>query len=100
MTTLVPQTEIYYPERDGKPMGETDSHRQEIMALIQTLTDFFRDTANVYVTGNLLLYYEEGNPAAVVAPDVMVVQGVSKGARRTYRLWVEGPAPSVVFEMT
>jgi Uma2 family endonuclease len=35
-----------------------------------------------------------------VAPDVFVVQGVAKRKRRTYRLWEEGPPPSVVFEIT
>ena len=54
----------------------------------------------MYVAGNLLLYYEEGNPTASVAPDVFVVQGVAKHARRTYRLWDEGPPPAVVFEIT
>ena len=43
---------------------------------------------------------EEGNPAACVAPDVFAVQGVAKGERRTYRLWEEGQAPVVVFEIT
>jgi hypothetical protein len=31
----------------------------------------------------MFLYYEEGNPTACVAPDVFVVQGVGKHARRT-----------------
>jgi Uma2 family endonuclease len=35
-----------------------------------------------------------------VAPDVFVVQGVAKKERRTYRLWEEGQAPIVVFEIT
>src|SRR5262247_974308 len=48
----------------------------------------------------MLLYYEEGNPAACVAPDVFVVQGVAKGERRTYRLWEEGQPPAVVFAIT
>jgi Uma2 family endonuclease len=48
----------------------------------------------------MLLYYEEGNPSACVAPDVFVVQGVAKGERRTYRLWDEGQPPAVVFEIT
>jgi hypothetical protein len=48
----------------------------------------------------MLCYYEEGNPAACVAPDVFVVQGVAKGERRTYKLWEEGQPPTVVFEIT
>lgn len=98
---VMPQPKtIYYPETDGKPMAETDTHRREMNATIEALGDYFRDNLNVYVAGNLLLYYEEGNPSASVAPDVFVVKGVPKGDRRTYKLWEEGKAPDVVIEIT
>jgi Uma2 family endonuclease len=93
-------TQIHYPESDGKPMGETDVHIDALIYLREALRDHFRDDPQMYVAGNMLLYYEEGNPAACVAPDVFVVQGVAKGERRTYRLWDEGQAPAVVFEIT
>lgn len=91
---------VVYPESDGKPMAETDVHRQEMMDTIATLSDFFRDNPNVYVAGNLLLYYEEGNPQAVVAPDVFVVVGVPKRLRRVYKLWEESHPPTFVIELT
>jgi Uma2 family endonuclease len=91
---------IYYPETDGKPMAETDVHIDVLIYLREALRDYFRDNPRVYVAGNMLFYYEEGNPAACVAPDVFVVQGVAKGERRTYRLWEEGQPPAVVFEIT
>jgi Uma2 family endonuclease len=98
ITTAAPP--IYYPESDGKPMGETDVHIDALIYLREALRDYFRDDPQVYVAGNMLLYYEEGNPAACVAPDVFVVHGVAKGQRRTYCLWDEGQPPSVVFEIT
>jgi Uma2 family endonuclease len=91
---------IHYPERDGKPMAETDVHIDVLIYLREALKDHFRDESQVYVAGNMLLYYEEGNPAACVAPDIFVVQGVSKGERRTYKLWEEGQPPTVIFEIT
>ena len=91
---------IEYPESDGKPVGETDVHRREILHTIETLERHFRNVPDIYVSGNLMFYYEEGNPAAVVSPDVFVVKGVRKGLRRTYKLWDEGVAPCVVIEMT
>jgi Uma2 family endonuclease len=94
------QKPIHYPETDGKPMAETDVHIDVLIYLREALRDHFRDDPRVYVAGNMLLYYEEGNPAACVAPDVFVVQGVAKGERRTYRLWEEGQPPTVVFEIT
>jgi Uma2 family endonuclease len=91
---------IHYPERDGKPMAETDVHIDVLIYLREALKDHFRDEPQMYVAGNMLFYYEEGNPAACVAPDVFVVQGVAKGERRTYKLWEEGQPPTVVFEIT
>jgi Uma2 family endonuclease len=91
---------ISYPESDGKPMGETDVHTDALIYLREAQRDYFREDPQVYVAGNMLLYYEEGNPAALVAPDVFVVHGVAKGERRTYRLWDEGQPPRVVFEIT
>lgn len=100
ITTSQAPTDILYPERDGKPMGETDTHRKAISDTIATITDFFRDQPDVYVAGDLLLYYEEGNPAAVVVPDVFVVQGIANHSRRTYKLWEELVAPVAVFEIS
>src|SRR5215475_7189396 len=96
----ITQKPIHYPETDGKPMAETDVHIDVLIYLREALRDHFRDDPRVYVAGNMLFYYEEGNPAACVAPDVFVVQGVAKGERRTYRLWEEGQPPAVVFEIT
>ena len=92
--------EIEYPESDGKPMAETDLHRDEMVDLIAMLKARYLRADDVYVSGNLLLYYEEGNPRAAVAPDVFVVFGVPSGRRRTYKMWVERVPPAVVIEVT
>jgi Uma2 family endonuclease len=99
-TTTTAVQPIHYPERDGKPMAETDVHIDVLIYLREALKDYFRNEPQVYVAGNMLFYYEEGNPAACVAPDVFVVRGVAKGERRTYKLWEEGQPPTVVFEIT
>jgi len=91
---------VYYPETDGQPMAETDTHCHEMAAARLTLEDFYRHEPNVYVSGNLLLYYVEGDPGLSVAPDVMVVRGIPKGERRVYKLWEEGKGPDVVIEVT
>jgi Uma2 family endonuclease len=99
-TTITTGTQIHYPESDGKPMAETDVHINTLIYLREALQEYFRDDPQVYVAGNLLLYYEEGNPAACVAPDVFMVRGVPKHDRRIYKLWEEGPPPAVVIEIT
>ena len=95
-----PEPPIEYPESDGEPMAETDIHRNLMAELIAELESYFRDEPDVYVSGNLFIYYVEGNPGKRVAPDVFVVRGVGKRERRVYYLWKEGPAPEVVFEIS
>ena len=67
---------------------------------VDRLRQHFRSRRDVYVSGNLLLYHEEGNPRAVVAPDVFVVLGVSSADRSSYRLWEEAKGPDFVLEIT
>jgi Uma2 family endonuclease len=93
--------EITYPTTDGKPMGETELHIDELIDAIQALKDFYACQPNVYVGGNLLLYYEEGNRRKHVSPDVLVALGVPKEPKRDYYLlWQEGKAPDFVIEIT
>ena len=94
-------TQVEYPTSDGKPMAETDVHRDLIVDLIETLKVWFAADPNVYVSGDLLLFYEEGNKYKHVAPDVFVVRGVRKlPPRLYYLLWEEGKAPDFIIEVT
>ena len=94
------EREVDYPTSDGRPMGETDLHRQDMMDVISTLEDHFAADPDVYVTGNLLLFYERGNRRKHVSPDVFVVKGAPKGPRDYYLLWDEPKGPDVVIEIT
>jgi Uma2 family endonuclease len=95
------QDDVFYPESDGQPMGETQLHRNEIVYLIDAFEQRFVAEDDVYVGGDLLLYYRQGDPRKVVCPDVMVVRGVPKlPMRRTFKLWEEGEAPCLVIEVS
>ena len=91
---------IYYPESDGKPMGETDLHRSQISYCVDALDIHFRNEPEVYVSGNIMFYYAEGDPHCVTSPDVMFVRGVNKSPRRIYKLWVERQFPQVIIEIS
>ena len=91
---------VDYPSSDGKPMAESDFQRTPLTYAVDRLRQHFRSRRDVYVSGNLLLYYQEGNPRAVVAPDVFVVLGVSSADRSIYRLWEEPKGPDFVLEIT
>jgi len=96
---LVPEP-IYYPDTDGEPMAESDHQRDFLTYLVEALKNHFQPQAEVYVSGNLLIYYEEGNPKRSVAPDVFVVFGVPNHDRNIYQTWMEGKGPDVVIEIT
>lgn len=90
---------IIYPESDGEPMAETDAHRDLMTDSIETLKHYYRNENDVYVSGNLFMYYVEGEPSKCVSPDVFVVFGVEKKRRRTYLTWEEGRTPDFVIEV-
>jgi Uma2 family endonuclease len=97
---LSPATQIGYPSSDGLPMAESDFQRKPLIYAVQALEVYFQERTDVYVWGNLFIYYEEGNPQAVVAPDVFVVLGVAPYDRPSYMLWRESKAPDFVLEIT
>ncbi len=92
----------YLPESDGKPMAETDTHRQQMIDLLDSLEEYFRSDPNVYVTGNIFLYLprdEESGEQQSVSPDVFVVRGIKKKIRRIYNMEIEKKAPDVIIEL-
>jgi Uma2 family endonuclease len=91
---------VDYPTGDGKPMAETDIHRDDMVDLIQTLKHYFVAEPMIYVSGNLLMFYEEGNRRKHVSPDVFVVRDVENRLRDNYLVWEEGKAPDAVIELT
>ena len=100
--TGLPHDVVVYPCSDGQPMAETELHGACMVYLAQALRRLFetRGRADVYVGSNNFLYYERGNPRAVVSPDVYVVVGARAGLRDTYLLWNEPKGPDFVLEVT
>ena len=92
---------VIYPESDGKPMAETGLHVLAMIGLIGALRMYFARRNDIYIIGNIFLYYEKGRPKSCKSPDVMLVKGVSATPqRRSFKTWVEGTAPTVIFEVT
>src|SRR5687767_9121508 len=81
MSAIAKKSRVEYPTSDGKSMAETDHHRDQMVDAIQVLEHRYADQTDVYVSGNLLIYYEEGNKRKHVSPDVFVAFGVPKRKR-------------------
>ncbi len=99
MRTAQVADRVEYPETDGKPMGETDWHRDWMIRILEILQYRYRGQ-RVYVASNLLVYYEEGLPRKFVVPDDFVVLDCDPHRRRVFKTWEEGKVPDVVFEVT
>ena len=99
---VVTSQSIDYPSSDGLPMAESEFQFWPILYAGSALAHHYRARDDVYVVGNLLLYYEPampGQPAKSVSPDLMVVIGAPKHLRPSYLLWEEPKAPDFVLEM-
>ncbi|MEH2065911.1 MAG: Uma2 family endonuclease [Nostoc sp.] len=97
----IPVTPIEYPDEDGKPMAEGDLQCSYLTYARNALRIYFQNHQDVYVAGNLFIYYEKGYPESVVAPDVFVVFGVENRDRRSYKTWEENnQTPNFVLEIT
>ena len=94
-----PPAAIDYPESDGRPMAENDWQLAVIVYAVGALKARFANRPDVYVSGDLIVYHEEGNPQASVVPDVFVVFGAESRMRRVYKLWEEPKAPDFVLEV-
>jgi Uma2 family endonuclease len=96
-----PSEDELYPSSDGEPMAESGVHVLAIMLLFQALQDFFRDRPDVFLAADMFWYWEEGNPKARRAPDVMVVPGVGNEPRDSFLSWQENDTvPATIFEIT
>ena len=90
---------LQYPESDGEPMAETPKHQKIMIDVMDILRSHFREVPDVYIAGNMLMYYEEGNPRKSISPDVFMVRGLSQKDLRTYKTWEQPPTLDFVLEV-
>ena len=91
---------IEYPYTDGEPMAEDDAQLTAMIDAITPLREWFDSREDVYVGGDMLMYYRMNDNETRVAPDVFVVMGVSsRHRRRSWIVWREGRPPDFVMEL-
>jgi Uma2 family endonuclease len=99
MTLAKSVESIVYPSSDNEPVAETYIHLYAILTTLEVLKQYL-EGQQATVLANQFLYYAQGFPKLRVAPDVMVIYNVAPGGRDNYKIWEEGQAPSVIFEIT
>ena len=91
---------IEYPEEDGEPLAESDFQFIPLTYAVSALRARYANREDIYVAGNMLLYYRMNAPDASVGPDVFVVIGArGNHKRRSWFTWREGAAPAFVMEI-
>ena len=97
---VVDDLSIHYPSSDGEPMAESDWQYFPLTDTVGALRDWFINRPEVYVAGNMLVYYRINDNTTSVAPDVYAVFGASgKHRRDSWLVWREGRPPSFVLEI-
>lgn len=87
-----------YPYCDGSAVESTD-HWDSRSHVVQVVQSRYLDRNDVFAACDLGFYFERGNRSAVVVPDAMVVFGVDKHRRLSYKLWEESKVPDLVLEV-
>ena len=91
---------IEYPASDGEPMAESQRQYNPLTDTVAGLSDRYRGRDDVFVAGDLLVYYQMNDNETRVAPDVFVVFGASgKHLRDSWQNWREGRPPHFVLEI-
>ena len=92
--------DIYYPSSDGEPLAESKLQFTPLTQTVHILDQRYRERADVFVAGNMLVYYRMNDSEVQVAPDVFVVFGVPDYPRDSYIIWREnGKVPDFVLEV-
>ncbi|WP_420431610.1 Uma2 family endonuclease [Candidatus Poriferisocius sp.] len=96
-----PGAEVYYPEGPQVPEGDMQMRRRiELAVALRSWVSEHHPDA--WVCCDINIYYREGDPRVVVAPDVAVAFGVNIPAvenKSTYKVWEAGAIPSFVLEI-
>ena len=100
MAETLPVHPVEYSETDGLPMPDADYQGETLYYAVPALKAWFAKRPDVYASGDLFTYLEEGNADNHMAPDVFVVFGAASHQRETYKLWEEpGGVPDFVLEI-
>ena len=91
---------IDYPSSDGEPMAESDHQYIPLTNTVSALRVRYHHRNDVYIAGDLLVYYRMNRTDVRVAPDVFAVFGATGNHRRdSWLVWREGKAPDFVMEI-
>src|ERR1700737_2688864 len=91
-----------FPESDGEPMAETFANAVQMIDLQAALRTLFtqQSRARIAVGGNQLMYYNQYDGHNHISPDVYVILDRQPPPPPSWKTWIEGKFPDIVFEIS
>lgn len=96
---IAPFDRSRFPDSDGDPMPEVDSHVEQLAYLRGAARMLLEGVERVHVGGNTFLYYDVDDPGHNVCPDIYIAFGVERRLREIYLAFEEGVFPQLVIEI-
>lgn len=98
-----PEVDVEYPEGPQVPEGDLQTRRRaELLFALRHWLAELPGGAEAWACSDINVYYKQGDPRVVVAPDIAVAFGVDGAAmdgQGTYRVWEAGAPPSFALEI-
>lgn len=93
-----PPTQDELPYDDGMPM-ESQRHVMQLQLLMDPLHLLWEGRQDVYVNGNMFVYFSLEQVRNFRGPDFFVALDVPKRERKSWVVWEEGKGPDVIIEL-
>lgn len=91
---------VQYPSSSETPITEGSRQSSAVKSWRNALEQHFRNRPDVFVSGRLGIWLEDGNEGDVMKPDVMVALDAWQGERWWYYVWVEGKPPDFACDVS
>lgn len=91
-----------YPPSDGVARFDDHAQNRTVFYARDVLENLFKREGNqpdASISWDAPIYYEQGNPAARVVPDLFVTLGTGGKRRLAYKVWEEGKVPDFVLDV-
>ena len=89
---------VEYPCEDGIALISSPEQGKVMLETQHALDIRFESRPDVYVGFDILVYDKEGDNTSCLAPDVFVTFDMRGPVEKTYRIWLVGKPPDVIWE--
>ncbi len=90
--------EVHYPDGDGSFLCQNYQHSEELLYAAGAIKQHLRNDRFTLMV-DVHLFYEEGQSAARLGPDLLVVLDHKLRGTGSYKTWIEGRLPDFILEV-